>query len=234
MKNSTLLVLRALIVPSLLVSSLSAPQSLHGQDAQAYTLLYAASERYYGLETLCAHFRQEIELPLLRRTSSGEGMVCMDQPDGFAMHFSEPDGDQLVVDGEFAWTFYPSSDDKQVIRCSVEGNGGGNNFFSNFLDNPRGNFDAVHRGRETMAEGVSHKITLKPIAGSRFADIRSAVVWLDVESNLITALEIEDTNESIRRLWFTDMRVDIEIPEDVFRFVPPSGTVVFTPPGCEG
>ncbi len=235
MKNPTVLLLRALTVPFLLVSSVSAPRSLHGQDSQAYVALYAASERYYGLETLCGHFKQEINVTLLRRTSASEGTVCMRQPNGFSMHYSDPDGDLLVVDGEFAWTFTPSTDDKQVMRCSVGGDGPEYNFFSDFLDDPRGRFEAVHEGREPMGEGVSHRIALTPrdIGGSRSADFRSAVVWLDVDSNLITALEIRDTNESIRRVELTDIRVDIEIPDEVFRFELPQDARLFTPPGCE-
>ena len=236
MKNLSTLVPRALIIPFLLACLVSTPRSLRSQDGQAYRALYAASERYYGLETLCAHFEQVVELTLLRRTIPSEGTVCMQQPDRFSMHFSDPDGDLLVVDGEFAWTFYPSTDDKQVMRCSVEGAGGGNNFFSNFLEDPRGRFEAVHEGREPMGDGLSHKIALKPreTGGMRSVDFRSAVVWLDVDSNLITALEIHDTNEQIRWFRLTDIRVDIEIPQEVFRFVPPEGTHVFTPPGCGG
>jgi len=236
MKNLSFLVPRSLIVLFLLVSLTSEPRSLHGQDGQAYRALYAASERYYGLETLCAHFEQEIDVTLLRHTSSGQGTVCLQQPDLFSMRFAEPEGDLVVVDGEFAWTFYPSQDDQQVMRCSVDGAGGGFNFFSNFLDDPRGRFEAVHEGREPMGEGVSHRIALKPrdTAGSRSAGFRSATVWLDVDSNLITALEIHDTNELIKRIELTDLRVDIEIAEEVFLFVPPQGTHVFTPPGCGG
>jgi outer membrane lipoprotein-sorting protein len=236
MKNLSILVMRTLIIPFLLVSPLSVPRSLHGQDAQAYQALYAASDRYYGLETLCAHFQQDIDNTLLRRRIASEGTVCMQQPNGFSMHFSDPDGDLLVVDGEFVWTFNPSIDDKQVIRCSVEGDGPQNNFFSNFLDDPRGRFEAAHEGREPMGEGVSHKIALKPreTDGVRSADFRSALVWIDADSYLITALEIHNTSESIRRVWLTDIRVDVEISDEVFRFVPPEGTHVFTPPGCGG
>ena len=234
MKNLSVLVLRALIVPFLVISSVSAPRSLHGQDGQAYRALYAASERYYGLETLCAHFQQVVELTLLRQTRSSEGTVCLQQPDRFSMRFADPEGDLAVVDGEFAWTFYPSQDDRQVMQCSVEGAGGGFNFFTNFLEDPRGRFEALHEGREPTGEGLSHKIALKPreTGGLRSADFRSAVIWLDVDSYLITALEIHDTNESIRRVRLTDIRVDIEIPDEVFRFVRPEGARLFTPPGC--
>ena len=232
MKNLNVLVWRALTIPLLLVPLVSAPRSLHGQDGQAYRVLYAASERYYGLETLCAHFEQVNEVTLLRQTVSSEGTLCLRQPDRFSMRFSDPGGgDLVVVDGEFLWTFYPSQDDVQVIRLPAEEEGGFN-FYKNFLEDPRGRFVAVHEGREPMGDGLSHKIALKPreADGVRSADFRSAVVWFDADSYLITALEIHNTNESIRRVRLTDIRVDIEISDDVFRFVPPEGTQVFTPP----
>ena len=85
-----------------------------------------------------------------------------------------------------------------------------------------------------MGDGLSHKIALKPreTGGLRSVDFRSAVVWLDVDSDLITGLEIHDTNESIRRIRLTDIRVGIEIPDDVFRFELPEDVRLFSPPDC--
>ena len=220
------------IIPFLLLSLAPAPRWLDGQDIQAYRVLYAASDHYYSVETLCAGFHQVVELPLLRQTRSSEGTVCLRQPDRFSMRFTEPEGDLVVVDGEFAWTFYPSQDDMQVMRFSAESAGGGFNFFENLLSDPRGRFKAVHEGQESMGGGTSHRITLTPreAVGLRPAGFRSAVVWFDVDSYLITAVDIHDTNESIRRLRFADIRVDIEIPDELFRFVPPEGARVMTPP----
>ena len=232
--SSLLLRLRSpwLFVPLFLVSVVSTTRPLSGQDSQAYRVLYAASDRYYGLENLCAHFQQVIEVTLLGQSRSGDGTVCQQRPDRFSMNFSDPDGDRVVVDGEFAWTFYPSLDDRQVMRFSAAGSGSGFNFYETFLEDPRGRFEAVHEGRERMGDGMSHKITLTPreTQGLRPAGFRSAVVWFDVVSYLITALDIHDTNETIRRVRLTDIRVDVEIPDAVFRFVPPEGARVMTPP----
>lgn len=228
------LVWPARVFPLLLASLFSTTPLLHGQDGQAYRVLYAASERYYSLETLCAHFEQQVELTLLRYTVVSEGTVCQRQPDRFSMRFSDPDGDLVVVDGEFLWTFYPSQDDRQVMRFSAAGGAGGFNLYQTFLEDPRGRFEAVHEGREPMGDGLSHKIVLTPRETDdlRPPDFRSAVVWFDVERYLITAVDIHDTNESIRRLRFSDIRVDIEIPDQVFRFVPPEGArVLATPEG---
>jgi outer membrane lipoprotein-sorting protein len=225
-----------LIIPLLLVSLVMAPQSLHGQDGEAYRVLYAASDRYYSLETLCAHFRQVIEITLLSQTRSGEGTVCQQRPDRFSMRFSDPDGDLVVGDGEFLWTFYPSIDDMQVMRFSAEGGGGGFNFYKNFLEDPRGRFEAIHEGREPMGGGLSHKIALKPreTQGLRSTSFRSAVIWFDVDSYLITALDIHDTNGTIRRIRLTDIRVNLRLPDEEFRFVPPEGARVMRAPEGAG
>ena len=227
----------AAVLPLLLASLLAAPYSAHGQDVQAYRVLYEASERYYGLETLCAHFEQEIELTLLRQTVPSEGTVCQQRPNRFSMRMSDPEGDLVVVDGEFAWTFYPSQDTRQVMQFSAGGDGGGFNFYESFLDNPRGRFEAVHQGQEPMGDGTSHKIALTPRGGAsgvRSVGFRSAIVWVDVDSFLITALEYQDTNESTRRIRLTDIQVDIEISDEVFRFVPPEGARVIRDPGGAG
>lgn len=219
-------------LPLLLVLLLPAPRSLEGQDSQAYRVLYAASDRYFEIETICAHFQQTIEVTLLRQTRKGEGTICQQRPDHFSMRFDDPEGDLVVIDGTFLWTFYPSMDDKQVMRFSAEGAGGGFNFYKNFLEDPRGRFEAVHEGREAMGQGTSHKITLTPrkVDGVTSENFRSAIVWFDVDSSLITAVDIHETNESIRRVRLTDIRADIAIPEEVFRFVAPEGARMLTPP----
>ncbi len=203
----------------------TAPASLPAQDERAYEVLEAASERYWGLNTLCAHFHQQIEVTLLGQTRSGEGTLCQRQPAEFSMRFSDPEGDLVVVDGEFLWTFYPSMDAKQVMRFEAAGAEGRFNFYKNLLEDPRGRFDARYEGIEDLAGRPSHKLTVTPHDRDAF---RSAVVWVDAESDLITGVDVHDANESIRRVRLTDMRVDVDVPDDEFRFVPPPGARVMT------
>ena len=217
-----------IILPVLLVGVIvcaAAPVGLPAQDERAYQVLEAAAERYWGLETLCARFHQEIEVTLLGETRSGRGTICQRQPSEFSMRFSDPEGDLVVVDGEFLWTFYPSMDAKQVLRFAAKGAEGRFNFFKNLLEDPRGRFDATYQGIEEMDGRPSHKLTLTPRESAGF---RSAVVWIDGESDLITGVDVHDANESIRRVRLTDIRVDVEVSDDEFRFVPPPGARVMT------
>ena len=211
-----------ILVPALvMVAAVGAlaPAGLSAQDERAYEVLEAASERYWGLETLCARFHQEIEVTLLGQTRSGEGTLCQRQPAEFSMRFSDPEGDLVVVDGEFLWTFYPSMDTRQVMRFAAADAEGRFNFYKNLLEDPRGRFDATYQGVEDVAERPSHKLTLTPRDAAEA--FRSAVVWIDVESVLITGVDVHDANESVRRVRLTDIQVDIDVPDSEFRFVPP-------------
>jgi len=188
-------------------------------------VLEAASERYWGLETLCAHFHQEIEVTLLRQTRVGDGTLCQRQPAEFSMRFSDPEGDVVVVDGDFLWTFYPSMDAVQVMQFAAAGAEGRFNFYKNLLEDPRGRFDARYDGVEELANGRSYKLNLTPKDAETF---RSAVVWIDVESDLITGVDIHDANESIRRVRLTNLRVNVEVSDSEFRFAPPPGARILS------
>ena len=211
------------LVPTLMALHAATPSPITAQDDRAYQVLEAASEHYQGIKTLCAHFHQVIEVTLLRESRSGEGTICQLQPDKFSMRFSDPEGDVVIVDGDFLWTFYPSMDDKQVMRFEAAGAEGRFNFYKNFLVDPRGRFRATYEGQEDLGSGVSHKISLAPKEASGF---RAATVWIGAESRLITGVDIHDANESIRRIRLTDIRLDLELPDTEFRFVPPAGARV--------
>lgn len=190
---------------------------------RAHDILDAAAERYWSIETLCARFDQVIEITLLQESHASRGTICQRQPDRFAMRFADPEGDVVVVDGEFLWAFYPSLDPKQVLRFRAGGAEGRFNFYKNFFDHPRERFEATYEGREELPGGLSHRISLTP---RQPTDFRSAVIWIHVESGLITGVDVHDANESIRRIRLTEIRVDPDVPDEEFRFTPPDGVTV--------
>jgi len=194
-----------------------------GQDSQAYAVLEGASQNYAQVHTFCAQFHQVIEVTLLNQIRSGQGRMCQRPPNEFAMRFSEPAGDLIVADGESVWTFYPSVDDQQVLRFSGLNSDDRFNFYKNLLTNPRTRFKAVYQGIEEIDNQRSHRIFMEPKEPQGF---RSAVVWIDLETELIINLEVLDSNESIRKIRLTDIQLDIVLADDEFRFVPPEGARV--------
>ena len=197
--------------------------SLQGQSPQAYDVLSEASANYSNVDNLCAQFHQVIEVTLLNQTRSGYGRMCQRHPDEFSMRFSDPPGDLVVVDGESVWTFYPSMDDQQVLKFSGLNSDGRFNFYKNLLTNPRDRFTVFHQGIEEIDSHRAHKILMEPAEAQGF---RSAVVWIDTDTGLIINLEVHDSNESIRKIRFTDIQLNTEIADEEFQFVPPEGARV--------
>ncbi|MBI70456.1 MAG: hypothetical protein CME29_01835 [Gemmatimonadetes bacterium] len=206
----------------LILSQVSATP-VKAQDIQAYDVLAGASLNYSNVDNFCAQFHQIIEVTLLNQARSGHGRMCQRQPDEFAMRFSEPAGDLVVVDGESVWTFYPSMDKQQVLKFSGLNSDGRFNFYKNLLTNPRDRFRAFHQGIEAIDSNRAHKILMEPKEDQGF---RFAVVWIDIESELIIKIEVHDSNESIRTIMLTDIQLDAEIADDEFRFIPPAGARV--------
>ena len=213
--------MRRWVVPLVLSQVIVGTSS--GQDSQAYDVLEEASKNYAQVHTFCAQFHQVIEVTLLNQVRSGHGRMCQRPPNEFAMRFSEPLGDLIVVDGESVWTFYPSVDDQQVLMFSGLNSDDRFNFYKNLLTDPRTRFKAVYRGIEEIDSQRTHRIFMEPKEPQGF---RSAIIWIDLDTQLIVNLEVLDFNESVRKIRLTDIRLNMELEDEEFRFVPPEGTRV--------
>ena len=213
--------MRRWVVPFVLSQVIVGTSS--GQDSQAYDVLEGASKNYAKVHTFCAQFHQVIEVTLLNQVRSGHGRMCQRPPNEFAMRFSEPLGDLIVVDGESVWTFYPSVDDQQVLMFSGLNSDDRFNFYKNLLTDPRTRFKAVYRGIEEIDSQRTHRIFMEPKEPQGF---RSAIIWIDLDTQLIVNLEVLDFNESVRKIRLTDIRLNMELEDEEFRFVPPEGTRV--------
>jgi len=196
---------------------------LDAQQRGADSLLREASVHYANLGGLCSDFRQRLEVTLLGRVTEGRGELCQRSPNLFSMRFTEPEGDRIVVDGEWMWMYTPSTDPRQVLQFSAAGNEGRFNFHRAFLDDPETRFDAVDEGTETVAGSPARVLRLTPTGSS---NIEWARIWIDPESLLIMQVQIRDVNESLRTVTLTNQRLNPELPADHFEFQVPEGARV--------
>ena len=215
------------VAPLLLCALLTAPGPARAQsgDPDAYSVLSEASERFEALEALCAEFEQVTEVTLLDRTIRGRGTLCEKHPNLFSMRFADPEGDVVLVDGTYVWTYYPSMDEKQVIRFVAGGAEAGFNFYNAFLADPETKYHATNAGLEDVAGVSAYRLELEPRAASGF---RRATVWVTAEGRLLSRVRIHDENGSVRTVTLSDVRLDPELPADYFTFIPPPGARVVT------
>jgi len=193
-------------------------------EAKALAILEAAAARYGAAAALCADFRQQLSVPLLGEERTGAGRLCQEQPDHFAMRFTDPPGDAVVVDGTALWIYYPSIDPRQVLRLPVAaGEARGLDLHREFLSDPGTKYAAGYRGTEDVDGRPAHVIRLTPKAPATY---RAATVWIDVRTSVLRRVRIEEENGNVRTVTLDHVRFDPEIPADFFTFTPPAGAHV--------
>lgn len=184
-----------------------------------------AADRYRGVEALCADFTQDLVVPLLGDERTGVGRICQARPNRFAMRFTEPDGDRIVIDGEWVWIYYPSMDEKQVMRTPVDEQRGGHDFHREFLDDPEAKYEVTYEGKETVDGHDTHRLHLVPL---RPAGYESAVLWIDRGTPALRRIRVEEENGTVRTVTLANIDFDSDPDGEWFTFTPPEGAQIIS------
>ena len=215
----------AQIVPraGVLALLLGLSSAASAQDVQdPYVVLDEASARFATIQSLCADFRQVLDVRLLQERREGTGRLCQERPGLFSMRFDDPAGDMVVVDGESAWMYTPSRDPNQVIRTKVSAATKRLDLHSEFLESPRERYVAEYEGADTVAGVQTTRILLRPRERTSY---REAVVWIGPD-NLLRQVEIREENGSVRTVTLLTNEPGVDVPPATFRFSPPPGARV--------
>lgn len=190
---------------------------------QALDVLREAEARYGAVETLCAGFTQQLEVPLLGSERTGTGRLCQGRPNLFAMRFDDPAGDAIVVDGESTWVYFPSNDAKTVLKTSVERSAGGRDFHREFLEQPQDKYDVTYEAMETVDGRATHRLRMIPKVRSSY---RAAVVWIDDGAPVLRRLRLEEENGNVRTITLREVSFGADPGQGWFTFTVPDGALV--------
>jgi outer membrane lipoprotein carrier protein len=192
-------------------------------DREALALLERAAERYRGIESFCASFRQTVVNDILRQTTRSRGELCQRRPDRFEMRFSDPEGDRVVADGTYLWAYFPSTDPGQAYRTDPGAAEGRFDLHREFLTDPGTRYRPTLEGTETVDGRSARVLLLEPVGSSLYVRAR---IWVDVQDALIRKIEITETEGFVRTVELEGLRLNPQIPADRFRFEPPPGVRV--------
>jgi chaperone LolA len=212
----------ALLVAGLGVLS---PPTLVAQE-RGMEILQGASRRYAPVRTLCADFVQHLRVPLLEQERTARGRLCQARPNLFAMRFTDPTGDLVVVDGEFMWYYTPSTDDRQAFKSPVAQGTRGQDFHREFLEDPELKYDVTYEVAEDVDGSRTHRLRLRPKQPSSY---RAAVLWIEERTSLLRAIRIVEENGNERTLNLRNIEFDVAPPAGWFSFTPPPGVLVMSP-----
>ncbi|MGK7310769.1 MAG: LolA family protein [Candidatus Longimicrobiales bacterium M2_2A_002] len=189
------------------------------QDPEA--ILHATSRAYEAMRSVRADFEQTLRNTLLGRTTTSSGTLYQREPDRFLMDFSDPEGDVIVSDGRYYWMYYPSVDEKQVLRTPRRGQG--LDLQAEFIGDPVERFDYTYHGTEDVRGRTAHVMTLDP---KQAAGYRRMKVWIDATDHLVRRFEITEENGNVRQIELLDITVNPTLPDSLFEFTPPEGAMV--------
>lgn len=225
---------RGLVVAVTAVTAFAAGPAAGQEGRTALAVLAEAEHTYEGVDTMCADFRQTIEVPLLQQSSEGAGRLCEARPNLFSMRFEEPEGDLIVVDGRHVWMYTPSHDEDQVIQLPLSASSDGRaiDFRREFLEEPGERYDVtlmrtVEAGRPPAPDDeATYLLSLVPRGSTEYEEAR---VWIGADSHLIRRVEIHEENGSVRTIAISGIDLHAAPSPDTFSFTPPPGTRVITP-----
>lgn len=193
-----------------------------GAQQAAVTVMEAAAAKFRATSSVCADFTQHLSVPLLGDERSGRGRLCQERPGRFAMRFTEPAGDAVVLDGTWVWIYYPSMDPKQVLRFPVAASPGGFDLFKEFLEDFASKYEVEAEGSEAVAGQSTVRVRLRP---RRAASYRAAVVWIQPDG-VLRQVRVEEENGSVRTVTLTRVQMGAAPPAGWFVFTPPPGAQV--------
>ena len=173
-----------------------------------------ASRAYQALSSFQAQFQQHFEDKYLDMPDA-KGTLYQEGRNRFAMRFSDPPKDAIVVDGTRAWMYLPSSSPGQVLRFPQPSHPTyGTNLLGTFLDNAVDRYRITYLTSELIDGHVTDAVIMEPMANDM--PFRRATVWFDRELGVPRRLDIEESRDHRRVLNLSQLRLNGEIPASIF------------------
>jgi outer membrane lipoprotein carrier protein len=204
-----------------------ATQAAHAQSAES--VLAAAETRYASITTMQAPFVQTIINPMLGSPLETRGSLYIQKPSYFAMRFSDPEGDRIVVDGDWMWAYAPSSVEGQVIRQRIPETGGLTpNLIAQFVERPLERYRVEYHGSGSVNGEAVDVIVLHPDNPDAMG-FKDATVSFGRSSRLPVRIDLTELSGQQRIILLADLALNRPIDPGEFRFDVPRGVRVVTP-----
>jgi outer membrane lipoprotein-sorting protein len=191
---------------------------LAAQDTTT-TLVERAAHEYRAAKTVRATFEQTLTSPATGGVHPAHGEYFQ-SGSRFALRFTDPVGDAVVSDGTTLWLYLPSSVKGQVIKMPSQA-GAGLDVLTQLLASPKDSY-AAKRLRDDTIDG--HAATVFALtAKKKDFPFTKATLWIGKSDALIWQLETAEETGMVRRVRFTSVQTDVDLPANAFVFNVPQG-----------
>jgi len=181
-----------------------------------------AGGAYRSLTSLQANFTQVIEDANIGDTLKTAGRLFQEGRNTFAMRFTDPPDEAIVIDGRYLWVYTPSTAPGQVIRMRMETDPVyGENLLARILDRPAERYHTTWLRTDQLNGRRMDVVAIEPRGTN--VNFSRAVLWLDQEDALPRRIELTEGPGVRRILTLSRLRPNAPIPQEIFEFRVPRG-----------
>lgn len=216
----------SLLAASLLAITLSAAPVQAGVDNPATTaeLVAAVKDAYTGISSVRADFVQIVRNPTMGTADRQKGKISIEKPRKLRVEVGAPMESMVVSDGKTLWVYSVTS--KSVLETPEATQA---NEIGALLD------DLTHLSdvfEVTMIDerpaNPKHVVKLVPHKAGNFKSIQ---LTLSKPKYTLQQLLLEDQLGNITEMDFVNLRLNQDVPDSEFTFVPPAGVQVIKTTG---
>jgi outer membrane lipoprotein-sorting protein len=213
---------RLALLVALLLPAIGSAQVPASSDP-APEIVTKAARIYRGLSGLQADFRQKLADKRLGDQSS-KGTLYQ-SGNRFAMRFSDPAGEAVVLDGSKLWVYTPSDNPGVVVRYPPPTSPVfGYNILDWFLKSPLDRYRVSFVKSETIDGRVTDAVQLQPLVPGEFQFLR-ATLWFDRTDGLPRRIQTDEGPQT-RTVDLANVRTNGTFPTGIFAFKVPNGVKV--------
>lgn len=177
--------------------------------------------KYDSITSIKAAFTQEVSSKGMPATSS-RGNVWLKKPGKMRWEYQEPAKDIIVSDGKTIWLYQP--DLNQAIKSPASS--GASSMATDFLSGI-GKIEKEFIVILSSAEGQYHVLTLTP--KSEQPSLKKLVLEVGKYSYLVEKTVITDHFGNQTSVSFTDITLNSQIKDSLFKYAPPRGAAIIKP-----
>jgi outer membrane lipoprotein carrier protein len=195
--------------------------------AESAASVVARVQKYYdATRDLKSKFDQQLT-SVGRGPQKASGEVWLKKPGKMRWDYETPEKKVMVSDGTTLWVYVP--EDEQAYKQTLSGNALPAQV--SFLIG-QGKLDKEFDASLTKVDGLGpDEIALKMVPKVGTAAYRYLVFVVDTKTGQVRRTIIYDQQGGTNTLRFSDVQQNKGIDDAKFRFSPPKGTHILTPPG---
>ena len=185
---------------------------------------------YDAIKDFKAHFTQESRVKSwsAAQVQKAEGVVYFKKEGKMYWDYQQPTPQKIISNGKELWFYEP--EDKQVTVSTV-GAGLHSQISADLLNgkaNLKRDFQVALVTPQT--EKDEGKIVLELTPKTPQANLSRVMLTLDKNNFQLRQTEVYDLFDNLARITFSQVESNINLPDSLFIFNPPSGVEILTPP----